>query len=127
MSQYQKDQTLTFLNIIFIFTSLFVDSHTPLTDHHHCKNYTSSDHLIRCQPGGPEVRFPFRLKDHHRNLCGATPPGFDLYCSVDNIPKTLLHLPFPQTPFFVKAINTHHVKGERGIFSQPTLLMYISE
>lgn len=39
--------------------------------------------------GGPAIRFPFRLKDHHPDHCGY--PGFDLACSENT---TMLELPF---------------------------------
>jgi hypothetical protein len=42
-----------------------------------------------CGNRGPDIRFPFRIKDKQPDLCGY--PGFDLSCSDDN--STVLKLP----------------------------------
>ncbi|KAI8005579.1 Rust resistance kinase Lr10 [Camellia lanceoleosa] len=44
----------------------------------------------RCGDNGPDIRFPFWLKDHQPNHCGY--PGFQLSCSPTK--DTLLDLPF---------------------------------
>ncbi|GJY60207.1 putative RING-H2 finger protein ATL21A [Tanacetum coccineum] len=41
-----------------------------------------------CSPTGPQVRFPFRIRDRQPSACGF--PGFDLSCNEQN--KTILHL-----------------------------------
>ncbi|KAJ6370423.1 hypothetical protein OIU76_028658 [Salix suchowensis] len=42
-----------------------------------------------CGNDGPDIRFPFRIKDEQPDHCGY--PGFDLSCSDDN--STVLELP----------------------------------
>ncbi|KAJ6420622.1 hypothetical protein OIU84_028050 [Salix udensis] len=42
-----------------------------------------------CGNSGPDIRFPFRIKDEQPDHCGY--PGFDLSCSDDN--STVLELP----------------------------------
>ncbi|KAG5544842.1 hypothetical protein RHGRI_017336 [Rhododendron griersonianum] len=51
-----------------------------------------------CGDKGPEIRFPFWLKDHQPKRCGYG-PGFALTCSPTNTSETLVDL-----PFFVKAV-----------------------
>ncbi|KAI8008654.1 Rust resistance kinase Lr10 [Camellia lanceoleosa] len=46
--------------------------------------------VTRCGDDGPDIRFPFWLKDHQPNHCGY--PGFQLSCSPAK--NTLLELPF---------------------------------
>ncbi|THG15068.1 hypothetical protein TEA_019368 [Camellia sinensis var. sinensis] len=46
--------------------------------------------VTRCGDDGPDIRFPFWLKDHQPNHCGY--PGFQLSCSPTK--DTLLDLPF---------------------------------
>ncbi|XP_077228728.1 rust resistance kinase Lr10-like [Tasmannia lanceolata] len=54
-----------------------------------------------CNPHGPEIRFPFRLKeDQHHQHCG-TYPGFNLSCKGNN---TVLNLP-SSTEVFVRDID----------------------
>lgn len=47
----------------------------------------------RCNPSGPEIRFPFWLKDHHPQSCGYS-SQFQLSCSPDNT-TTEFHLQYP--------------------------------
>lgn len=47
----------------------------------------------RCEPTGPLIRFPFRLKDHQPDHCGY--PGFDLSCNQSG--RTELNLQFMLT------------------------------
>ncbi|XP_028062244.1 putative RING-H2 finger protein ATL21A [Camellia sinensis] len=49
--------------------------------------------VTRCGDDGPNIRFPFWLKDHQPNHCGY--PGFQLSCSPAK--NTLLELPFVRT------------------------------
>ncbi|XP_058219357.1 rust resistance kinase Lr10-like [Rhododendron vialii] len=56
------------------------------------------DHEDECKPAmcgdkGPEIRFPFWLKDHQPERCGYG-PGFALTCSPTNNSETLVDLPF---------------------------------
>ncbi|GMP67762.1 hypothetical protein CsSME_00027643 [Camellia sinensis var. sinensis] len=58
--------------------------------------------VTRCGDDGPDIRFPFWLKDHQPNHCGY--PGFQLSCSPDK--NTLLELPlFGTAKVFVTLIN----------------------
>ncbi|KAK7827213.1 putative ring-h2 finger protein atl21a [Quercus suber] len=55
----------------------------------------------RCGEDGPDIRFPFRLKDRQPDQqCGY--PGFDLYCSHNN--DTVLELP-TSVKTFVSSID----------------------
>lgn len=54
-----------------------------------------------CNPGEPDIRFPFRVKDRQSSLCGY--PGFDLSCGQPG--QTLLKLPNSDQYFSVKAID----------------------
>nr|POE84835.1 putative ring-h2 finger protein atl21b [Quercus suber] len=55
----------------------------------------------RCGHHGPDIRFPFRLKDRQPDQqCGY--PGFDLYCSDEH--ETVLELP-TSVKVFVKRID----------------------
>ncbi|KAI8551178.1 hypothetical protein RHMOL_Rhmol06G0165000 [Rhododendron molle] len=61
------------------------------------------DHDDECKPAmcgdkGPEIRFPFWLKDHQPDRCGYG-PGFALTCSPTNNSETLVDI-----PFFFKAV-----------------------
>ncbi|XP_024958753.1 putative RING-H2 finger protein ATL21A isoform X1 [Cynara cardunculus var. scolymus] len=54
-----------------------------------------------CSLTGPQIRFPFRLRDRHPSRCGF--PGFDLSCNNKN--QTLLKLPSSRSSFIVKHIS----------------------
>ena len=45
--------------------------------------------ILKCGEDGPDIRFPFRLKDRHPDNCSY--PGFDLSCTDQN--DTVLQLP----------------------------------
>ncbi|XP_048131639.1 putative RING-H2 finger protein ATL21A [Rhodamnia argentea] len=53
-----------------------------------------------CHPHGPEIRFPFRVRDFHPERCGY--PGFDLSCNIRG--QAILQLPNLQY-FVVDLIN----------------------
>ncbi|KAM7268381.1 hypothetical protein ACFE04_010547 [Oxalis oulophora] len=53
------------------------------------RNYTDECPEMRCKPGGPGVRFPFRIIGKHAPDCGYE--GFEIYCS--SINDSVLHLP----------------------------------
>ncbi|KAE9456710.1 hypothetical protein C3L33_11399, partial [Rhododendron williamsianum] len=52
----------------------------------------------KCGDKGPEIRFPFWLKDRQPERCGYG-PGFALTCSPTNNSETLVDI-----PFFFKAV-----------------------
>jgi hypothetical protein len=56
-----------------------------------------------CGNRGPDIRFPFRIKDKQPDLCGY--PGFDLSCSDDN--STVLKLPTGLS-FLIERIDYRH-------------------
>lgn len=53
-----------------------------------------------CSPTGPQIRFPFRLRDRQPARCGF--PGFDLTCNNKN--QTLIQLASARS-FVVKQIS----------------------
>lgn len=60
--------------------------------------YSHVDQDDECKPAkcghkGPEIRFPFWLKDHQPDRCGYG-PGFALTCSPTNANETLVDIPF---------------------------------
>ena len=65
---------LTILFFLFLSKSVFGDNDDCLP--------------ALCSPTGPQVRFPFRIRDQQPSACGF--PGFDLSCNEQN--KTILHL-----------------------------------
>lgn len=56
-----------------------------------------------CGNRGPDIRFPFRIKDKQPDHCGY--PGFDLSCSEDN--STVLKLPTGLS-FLIERIDYRH-------------------
>lgn len=48
--------------------------------------------ISRCSDHGPEIRFPYMLKDRQPEHCGYPHPGFELYCTEKN--QTMLHLSY---------------------------------
>ncbi|KAJ6959241.1 hypothetical protein NC653_037528 [Populus alba x Populus x berolinensis] len=56
-----------------------------------------------CGNPGPDIRFPFRIKDKQPDHCGY--PGFDLSCSEDN--STVLKLPTGLS-LHIKRIDYRH-------------------
>lgn len=58
---------------------------------------------VRCEHNGPEIRFPFKLRDEQPDHCSY--PGFELSCATINRKKhTVLELP-GGVKFFVNQIN----------------------
>ncbi|KAF8027805.1 hypothetical protein BT93_E0664 [Corymbia citriodora subsp. variegata] len=56
--------------------------------------------VTKCSPTGPEIRFPFRIRDVQGEHCGYE--GFDVSC--DDWSRTILHLP-EAGDFVVDSIN----------------------
>ncbi|XP_058217448.1 putative RING-H2 finger protein ATL21A, partial [Rhododendron vialii] len=92
-SSTTNNKMLIFLVLLFFFLSP-----TGGGAGAHDRDHDDECRPWRCGDKGPEIRFPFWLKDHQPGRCGYG-PGFALTCSPTNNNETLVDL-----PFFFKAV-----------------------